>query len=56
MCKKLRLFDNLKESGWKFCVNWPIGGWKKYLLHTLYYLSNVISHDTPLLNPIILCF
>ncbi len=34
-----------KESGWKLCVNWPIGGWKKYSLYTLYYLSIVISQD-----------
>ena len=25
-----------KESGWKLCVNWPIGGWKKYSLYTIY--------------------
>ncbi len=35
----------IKESGWKFCENWPIGGWKKYSLYTLYYLSIVISQD-----------
>ena len=34
-----------KESGWKFCINWPIGGWKKYSPYTFYYLSIVFSQD-----------